>query len=282
VTLFFGKGDGTFVTIKDVTATRGNVRAITVADSNHDGFKDIVTANTDVNTISVLLGKGDGTFLTAVSYSVGKKPFDIVIVDINQDGHDDVATADYDSNTVSILLGQGDGTLRTLESVSVGAGTGPVKLTVLDLNSDGNKDIVTLGYNSNTINILLNQGNVTFSPPHHYHTPQQVGYGLLVVDVTSDERPDVLVTIYDDLVVTGRGDNNFRFNFHDYASYAIPKEDPGAVMTTDLNGDGKPDIVVVHQDSDSVSILLAQHEGIFFQLSITMRGHNPKALMPLI
>src|SRR5258708_7232919 len=43
---------------------------IAVADFNHDGKLDLVTANFDGNSISVLYGKGDGTFTNRADYAV--------------------------------------------------------------------------------------------------------------------------------------------------------------------------------------------------------------------
>ena len=45
-----------------------------VGDFNGDGKPDLVVANYDSNTVSVLLGNGDGTFQTAVNYAAGSYP----------------------------------------------------------------------------------------------------------------------------------------------------------------------------------------------------------------
>ena len=92
------------------------VAAIT-ADLNHDGYLDLVTANSYSNDISVLLGKGDGTFQAGQSFAVGVGPTGLVVGDFNGDGRLDVAVADggngnSDQEGVSILLGNGDGTFQ--------------------------------------------------------------------------------------------------------------------------------------------------------------------------
>ena len=54
VSIFLGKGDGTFQPKLDLSSGAGG-QFIVVQDLNGDGKLDLVTANFDVGTISVLL-----------------------------------------------------------------------------------------------------------------------------------------------------------------------------------------------------------------------------------
>ena len=45
---------------------------------NGDGKLDVVTANSNNNTISLLLGNGDGTLQTVTSYAIGSSPRGLV------------------------------------------------------------------------------------------------------------------------------------------------------------------------------------------------------------
>src|SRR5947209_14584241 len=92
----------------------GNAPAdIQAGDFNGDGIPDLVVANADSNTVSVLLGNGSGTFQPSVSYAVGKSPRSIALGDFAHNGHLDLAVANYDDATVSVLLGNGDGTFQS-------------------------------------------------------------------------------------------------------------------------------------------------------------------------
>lgn len=90
--------------------TGGAPSSIALGDLNGDGKLDIVVANADSNTVSVLLGKGDGTLGPRSSYAAGNRPFSVTIGDLNGDRKLDLVVANTDSNTVSVLLGNGDGT----------------------------------------------------------------------------------------------------------------------------------------------------------------------------
>lgn len=80
-----------------------------MADLNHDGHADLVTANQTSNDVSILIGAGNGTFTAGQRVAVGIGPTSIAVADLNGDGHADLVTANRTSNDVSILLGRGNG-----------------------------------------------------------------------------------------------------------------------------------------------------------------------------
>jgi hypothetical protein len=61
---------------------------ISVADVNHDRNPDLVVANADAGTVTVLLGNGKGHFHEAAgsSFAAGHLPNDIAIADMNGTG----------------------------------------------------------------------------------------------------------------------------------------------------------------------------------------------------
>ena len=122
-------------------AAGGHVSSVAVGDFNHDGQPDLVTANSDSLTVSVLLGTGTGSFSPAVQYAVGavgSPPNSVAVGDFNGDGVEDLVTSDADlsdnSVNVSVLLGNGDGTFQN--AVNYAAGFGPHAVAVGDFNGD--------------------------------------------------------------------------------------------------------------------------------------------------
>jgi len=83
-----------------------------VGDLNHDGWQDLVVANSTDNTVSVLLGRGDGAFAIHVDYATGKGPSSVAMADLNGDGKLDLVVTNATDNTVSVLKGNGDGTFQ--------------------------------------------------------------------------------------------------------------------------------------------------------------------------
>ena len=94
--------------------------SVAVGDFNGDGASDLVTANIDGNSVSVLMGQGDGTFAAQVPTRRRRLPVAVACGDFNGDGASDLVTANAD-NSVSVLLGQGDGTFAAPNAYAVGS-----------------------------------------------------------------------------------------------------------------------------------------------------------------
>src|SRR5437764_784479 len=73
-----GRGDAdAFQAKSDYPAGAAPV-ALAVADVSGDGKPDVVTANRDAGTVSVLRGNGDGTLQPKVDYPIGAAPVAVV------------------------------------------------------------------------------------------------------------------------------------------------------------------------------------------------------------
>ncbi len=129
---------------------------------------DLVTANYNSSTISVLLGNGNGTFQAPVTYAVGSNPIAVAIGDLTGNGKLDIAVANYGSNTVSVLLGNGDGTFQSPVTYTVGSNPRGVAIANLNGSTNGN-DLVVANWGSNTVSVLLNKGNGTFASAVNYN-----------------------------------------------------------------------------------------------------------------
>ncbi len=98
----FGTPSATYRT-SDNSDNNAEANAVRVADLNHDGFLDVVTANRWGENFSVLFGNGDGTFGTSHNYPANN-PRDLVLGDWDNDGNTDVAIGSI-SGGVYIMYG---------------------------------------------------------------------------------------------------------------------------------------------------------------------------------
>jgi hypothetical protein len=71
-------------------------------------------------------------------------------------------------------------------------GSGPLHVTVGDLNRDGNPDIIAANYGVGTISVLLGEGDGTFEPQVIYTTGSGPAW-VATSDLNGDRRPDLLV-----------------------------------------------------------------------------------------
>jgi Bacterial type II and III secretion system protein/FG-GAP-like repeat len=158
VSIFLGRGDGTFQTRVDYPTGNSPVW-VSTGDFNGDNVLDLAVANQSDNTVSILLGKGDGTFVPAANPAVpaGLAPTSIAVGDYNVDGRLDLAVADQTDNAVSVLLNLGGGLFGPNFKLSVG--TAPASIVSADFNGDGRPDVATANSGSSNASVILNSSS---------------------------------------------------------------------------------------------------------------------------
>ena len=144
--------------------------------------------------------------------------------------------------------------------VTYGVDGRPFFVTVGDLDKDGDLDLITASWSSDTISVLLNQGDGTFASRVDY----SVGDGpwsLAVGDLDRDGDLDLVTANRwgDNVsVLLNQGDGTFASR----VDYSVG-DGPKFVVVGDLDGDCDLDLVTTNDDSNSVSVLLNQGNGIF-------------------
>ncbi len=255
-----GGGSGLSWINSQTPAAVSQPQSLAVADLNGDGIPDIVVANYEYDSVTVLLGKGDGTFTTAPSAATGQLPSSVVGGDFNGDGIPDLAVSNAGDSDVTILLGKGDGTF-TASAVSPSTGYWPYSVAVGDFNGDGIQDLAVANQGSNSLTILLGKGDGTFrtsvESPATGMTPNWVAVG----DFNGDGIADLAVANEGDGTVTillGKGDGTFS------TATALPiGTKANSVVVADFNGDGKADLAVGSSYNNFVTILLGNGDGTF-------------------
>jgi len=168
--------------------------------------------------------------------------------DFNGDGKPDIAISGgiSGSGEVSILINNGNGTFKSPANYSV---SGNVQaLAAGDLNADGKLDlVVSSGGTSATISVLLGNGDGTFGSPIVYTSNLLSIYSasIAVADFSGDGKLDLALTNSEGptnavAIVLGNGDGTFQNPPLLYSAGLLPT----AVVSLDVNGDGKPDLAV--------------------------------------
>jgi hypothetical protein len=264
-----------------IPAGRGS-RWITVADVNHDGNPDILVADAEGETVTVLLGDGHGQFHPAPGSPVpaGHLPNDIAVADMNGDGNPDLVIANHQAPYLTILLGDGQGGFHPAPGspFDVHSTPHPHGVAVADFNGDGKPDVVTDSWGNNQIELLLGDGKGGIVMPGRFfavgHRPYE---RLRSADFNHDGLPDVVTTNLDDGTVTillGDGKGGF-CNAPGSPFPAGGK--PWQVFVDDVDGDGNADLVIIPYQRD----IAAASEDVVTCCSATARAHSGPCPVPL-
>ena len=269
--VMLGDGNGSFGPPASYGSASGP-NAMAIGDVNQDGHLDLVAANgtfPDHTTVSVFLGDGTGAFGSFTNFTTGSNPRSVALGDLNLDGALDIVTSSITNNTVSVLLGDGNGSFGPNTDFPVTGNTSQ-SVAIGDLNDDGKPDLaVTNERPSPSVSVLPGDGTGNFGPKSDFVTdnfPQHVATG----DVNNDGKLDLITANLDggfDGTVSILLNTTVFCSSGTYAAavdYAVG-DSPRKVAIGDLNGDGKPDLVVANLGpglpTGSISVFLGDGSG---------------------
>jgi hypothetical protein len=234
------------------------------SDLNADGNLDLAVANSDSNSVDVLLGDGSGDFKRdRASFRVGAAPWSIAVGDFNGDGRYDIAVANHHSSNVSVLYGDGRGDFEAAPGSPFEVGSSPGWIATGDFNDDDRDDLATANTISNSVSVLLNDGKGSFREAPH--SPFAVGrgpYSIVVGDLNSDGYDDLAIADLNkmdgrsEISVLLREDSG-GFKPAPLSPFIVP--DPSdSIVVGDFNDDGGLDVATANFDNDTVSVLLGR------------------------
>jgi hypothetical protein len=275
-----GNLDGTFTKTPVYSKSYSNpdfISPFAARDLNGDGYLDILALSAD--GLVVFFGRPGIHFTAPVHYAFyNPEGFDedqgdpSLMADYNLDGNLDLAMPGV--NGVYITYGKSDGTFDAPPVIRSGLATG--NSVVADFNEDGTADIFTSG--ASALQLNLGRGDGTFAPSVTVQAPVllppqdylQSAATLYEGDFNGDKHKDVIAvgpaadgTSLPHLFF-GRGDGTFQ-NPVAIANFAGASYQ--GIFVSDINGDGRDDLVNVTADAGSgtsaVNVLLSNGDGTF-------------------
>lgn len=238
---------------------------IATGDLDGDSKPDLVSVSDSSNIVTVFRNvstNGTISLSSKIDISTGIKSYSVVVGDLDGDGKPDLALANATSNTVSLFrnTSSGVGNISFAAKIDLIAGSFPASVVISDLNGDGKSDIGVLNSSSNTLSVFKNNsipGLFSFSTKSDLVIGTS-GQCVIAGDLDNDSKPE--------LVVINSGGPNVISIFRNTGisgniSFATRIDFAGSsnafnIMTRDIDGDRKSDLIVVTGNSSpSIGVL---------------------------
>ena len=281
------------------TPVGGFPNSIAAGDLDGDGLPEVMTLNSKDDSLSVLpnrsaaltTGSGRQSALgQAITLPCGPSPRSLASADINADGRGDAALISVDgaSSRVRLFLGRGPGNSLRLEpaSVDLALGIGGTDLLILDLDRDGDQDLLAADPIGNLL-VWWTQGPAgefteagrlelpggpraiaALGPRRGAGSNRNTGFDentpLLAVALSGPGEPRGVALVE----VRPRGERGEE-GLEIVPSAHIPIDgSPQDIEAADLNGDGFPDLALLARDGvgsprGNIRLLLATADGQF-------------------
>jgi uncharacterized protein (TIGR02145 family) len=246
---------------------------VALNDIDGDGKADLIVTNYSSNTVSVFRNTSStglidaGSFDAKVDFATGMNPRGMVIGDLDGDGKPDLAIANSNGNSISVFRNTsttGSITTSSFASKVDLIASNPWGIAIGDIDGDGKPDLITSNQTNNSVSVFRNtstSGSITaasFETKVDFPTGPNP-WGVALGDLDGDGKPDLvvansgsnLVSVYRNTSISGSITTGSFAAYVDFTTGGSPEY----VAIGDIDGDGKPDIVVSNLSNNTFSVL---------------------------
>lgn len=256
ITVLLGEG-ADFLAPRDTVLTQ-TAYEVALGDFNSDGRMDAAVWQDD--GIAILLGNPAGGFRAPTLVSIPSQ-IALEVRDFNGDGRLDLITKG--DGTLTVLLGDGRGAFQVSATLTTGSSRSAV---IADFNRDGRLDVVTLNA-ARTPTLFASNSVGGFAAPISFGAGMNLDT-FAAGDFNGDGAPDIVAftsiscgTGTTSLILfPGDGLGGFGPGIRSYANTP-----PQFMLTGDLNGDGRTDLITANgcTFSGTISVAFGSASGKF-------------------
>ncbi len=248
VTVYPGNGDGTFrapVTL----FPEYSFSALLVTSYHESGITDVIASNWIANELLVFSGYGKMKFGDPAVIQCSSEPALIATATLDSGTNKDLVVAFPEERICRTFLGDGLGAFHAAQTVPIEQT--PAEIAVADVNGDGSEDVGILCPSENSLDIRLNDGtgtldeNLVFSAGRaasSFLFLRHAGTSLIDAAILDTTRGKIRLLCSS--AVKGRSSDD---------AYVTGLQ-PMAVVITDLNRDGRNDLLVANTGSATISL----------------------------
>jgi len=217
-------------------------------------------------------------FAPATNFTVGSWPDSVLAVDVNADGKVDLVCIDTGNFGLSVLTNTGSGGFVLGSSPSVDGGV--YWITAGDVNGDAKVDLICESYYElNTLSMMTNDGNGNFALSSKIAMPYEDSM-FMAADMNGDNMVDLLKYNGGISIFTNDGFGSFVID----PPYAVSTWSPPAggpwgggpavMVTADVNGDGKTDIILGKPYDNTLSVMTNNGSGVLVLSATLITGNG--------
>ncbi len=267
--------------------TGANPLSVAIGDLDGDGKADLVVVSYGYG-VSVFHNTGTPgviSYAAKVDLSAVLDPRSVAIGDLDSDGKADLAVTS--SNGVSIFRNTGTpGAISYAARIDFATGSSPFSVAIGDLDGDGKADLaVTIRYGVSILRNTGTPGSISYAAKSDFNTSSGISTSpsIVIGDLDGDGRADLAMANYYYSLVSVLHNSGApgTINFTGFGGGVGTGPNPKSVAIGDLDGDGKADLAVVSDGSNTVSVF--RNTGTPGTISYTTKtdfatGVNPRSL----
>ena len=260
ILIYKNTGSGNSLSFSSVLnlATGTGPQKMVTNDIDGDGMTDIIVSNFNaggVGSISVfrnISASGNIAFAPKVDFVTGNGSLGVGVSDIDYDGKPDIVVCSGNSGIFSVFRNTGTpGNISFAPRVDFTHLQQGNNLSLNDIDSDGKIDVVLANFSGSNFSVhrnLSTPGIISFSAQINFAAGSNPN-GVVGGDLNGDGKPDIAVVNFSSRSISifkNTGNNSIAF---DLAIDSTTGKNPRSVSIGDIDGDGKPDLLIGYGDT---------------------------------